>query len=382
MNALAPSITQLSPSSRARVRVAPASDPASGSVSPNAASARPATRSGSQRSFCSLGAEGQDRVDAEPHAGRQRDADRLVDPAELLDGDAQAGEVARRTRRTPRERRGRTARARPSSARARRGSGAARPTPPRAARSRPARSRGRTRRKSSCSLDSSNAIVLIPRRIPCYLYVKVKPSGASEPWAQLDATGRRGMAERLGDGRTWTIAELAEEFGVTHRTIRFYEDRGLVTPERMGTRRVYHPRDRVRLALVLRGKRLGFDLAEIARDRRHVRPGTRRGGPAAVPAGADRATAGRAGAAPAGHRRDARRARGRGATVPGGARRGRRGGRRNAANLLAVPRSVLVLNAGSSSVKYRLLEPGDRRSARRGHEERVEGRRRRRRARS
>jgi DNA-binding transcriptional MerR regulator len=67
------------------------------------------------------------------------------------------------------------------------------------------------------------------------------------------------------DQQTWSIAELAEEFGVTHRTIRFYEDRGLVTPERIGTRRVYHPRDRVRLALVLRGKRLGFDLAEIAR---------------------------------------------------------------------------------------------------------------------
>ncbi len=65
--------------------------------------------------------------------------------------------------------------------------------------------------------------------------------------------------------RTWTIAELAEEFAVTHRTIRFYEDRGLVTPERRGTQRVYHPRDRVRLALVLRGKRLGFDLAEIRR---------------------------------------------------------------------------------------------------------------------
>jgi DNA-binding transcriptional MerR regulator len=65
--------------------------------------------------------------------------------------------------------------------------------------------------------------------------------------------------------RTWSIAELAEEFGVTHRTIRFYEDRGLLTPERAGLRRVYHARDRVRLALVLRGKRLGFDLGEIAR---------------------------------------------------------------------------------------------------------------------
>ena len=65
--------------------------------------------------------------------------------------------------------------------------------------------------------------------------------------------------------RTYSIAELAEEFGVTHRTVRFYEDRGLITPERVGTRRVYHPRDRVRLGLVLRGKRLGFDLGEIAK---------------------------------------------------------------------------------------------------------------------
>jgi len=67
------------------------------------------------------------------------------------------------------------------------------------------------------------------------------------------------------EARTWTIAELAEEFGVTHRTIRFYEDRGLLTPQRRGTHRVYHPRDRVRLALVLRGKRLGFDLSQIRR---------------------------------------------------------------------------------------------------------------------
>ncbi len=63
--------------------------------------------------------------------------------------------------------------------------------------------------------------------------------------------------------RTWTITELAAEFGVTLRTIRFYEDRGLVTPERRGTLRVFHPRDRVRLALVLRGRRLGFSLAQI-----------------------------------------------------------------------------------------------------------------------
>ena len=66
------------------------------------------------------------------------------------------------------------------------------------------------------------------------------------------------------DAQTWSIAELAAEYDVTLRTIRFYEDRGLLTPERRGTVRVYHPRDRVRLGLILRGKRLGFTLDEIA----------------------------------------------------------------------------------------------------------------------
>lgn len=63
---------------------------------------------------------------------------------------------------------------------------------------------------------------------------------------------------------TWSIGELAEEFDTTLRTIRFYEDRGLITPERIGQRRIFHPRDRVRLQLILRGKRLGFTLDEIA----------------------------------------------------------------------------------------------------------------------
>jgi len=65
------------------------------------------------------------------------------------------------------------------------------------------------------------------------------------------------------DQRTWTIAQVAEEFGVTHRTVRYYEQQGLLSPERRGTTRVFHPRDRVRLALVLRGKRIGFDLDKI-----------------------------------------------------------------------------------------------------------------------
>ena len=67
----------------------------------------------------------------------------------------------------------------------------------------------------------------------------------------------------LGE-QTWTIAELAREYDVTHRTIRHYEDVGLIDPERRGTTRIFHNRDRIRLALILRGKRLGFSLDEIA----------------------------------------------------------------------------------------------------------------------
>lgn len=62
---------------------------------------------------------------------------------------------------------------------------------------------------------------------------------------------------------TFTISELAREFGVTTRTIRFYEDEGLLNPGREGTNRVFSQRDRVRLKLALRGKRLGFSIAEI-----------------------------------------------------------------------------------------------------------------------
>jgi DNA-binding transcriptional MerR regulator len=62
---------------------------------------------------------------------------------------------------------------------------------------------------------------------------------------------------------TWSITALAEEFGVTLRTIRHYEDVGLIAPERRGTTRLFHARDRIRLQLILRGKRLGFSLPEI-----------------------------------------------------------------------------------------------------------------------
>jgi DNA-binding transcriptional MerR regulator len=61
----------------------------------------------------------------------------------------------------------------------------------------------------------------------------------------------------------FTISELAREFDVTPRAIRFYEDQGLIAPRREGQRRVYTPRDRTRLKLTLRGKRLGLTLSEI-----------------------------------------------------------------------------------------------------------------------
>ncbi|HEY0295221.1 MAG TPA: MerR family DNA-binding transcriptional regulator [Bordetella sp.] len=62
---------------------------------------------------------------------------------------------------------------------------------------------------------------------------------------------------------TWTISELSREFEITPRTIRFYEDQGIVSPGREGRNRVYDARDRTRLKLALRGKRLGLQLAEI-----------------------------------------------------------------------------------------------------------------------
>ncbi len=71
------------------------------------------------------------------------------------------------------------------------------------------------------------------------------------------------MAEQPAARPQWSIAQIAEEFGVTHRTVRHYEELGLIAPERRGTQRVFHRRDRTRLGLILRGKRLGFPLEEI-----------------------------------------------------------------------------------------------------------------------
>ncbi len=69
--------------------------------------------------------------------------------------------------------------------------------------------------------------------------------------------------DREEGAKFYTIGDLAREFGVTLRTLRFYEDRGLLSPRRDGTARIYDARDRERLSVILKGKQLGFTLTEI-----------------------------------------------------------------------------------------------------------------------
>ncbi|MFG1344710.1 MerR family DNA-binding transcriptional regulator [Xanthobacter autotrophicus DSM 431] len=78
----------------------------------------------------------------------------------------------------------------------------------------------------------------------------------------MASTGKRGSAAALTD-TFFTVTELARDLAVTPRTIRFYEDKGLIAPRRAGTMRVYTKRDRARMSIILRGKRLGFSLREI-----------------------------------------------------------------------------------------------------------------------
>jgi len=77
--------------------------------------------------------------------------------------------------------------------------------------------------------------------------------------------GRTASPETANDADTggFTISDLAREFDVTLRTLRFYESRGLLAPARSGLTRIYSGRDRARLALILKGKQLGFTLVEI-----------------------------------------------------------------------------------------------------------------------
>lgn len=70
------------------------------------------------------------------------------------------------------------------------------------------------------------------------------------------------MSSAASHKKTYGIAELAQEFDITHRSIRFYEEHGMLSPQRRGQERVYSGKDRVALILILRGKRIGFSLAE------------------------------------------------------------------------------------------------------------------------
>jgi DNA-binding transcriptional MerR regulator len=79
----------------------------------------------------------------------------------------------------------------------------------------------------------------------------------------MTSTSRSNDVSRETDALTYTITELSQEFDITPRAIRFYEDMGLLTPSRDGRNRVYTLRDRTRLKLTLRGKRLGLSLQEI-----------------------------------------------------------------------------------------------------------------------
>lgn len=71
------------------------------------------------------------------------------------------------------------------------------------------------------------------------------------------------MNEAQGNEPLKSIAEAAEALGVTQRTLRFYEDKGLIAPQRVGTMRAYSKREMGRMQLILRGKRLGFSIREI-----------------------------------------------------------------------------------------------------------------------
>jgi len=79
----------------------------------------------------------------------------------------------------------------------------------------------------------------------------------------MSGTEAAGALAEARARRWFSISELAREFAITTRTIRFYEDEGMLAPLRRGRQRLYSQRERVRLKLILRGKRLGFSLAEI-----------------------------------------------------------------------------------------------------------------------
>jgi len=99
-----------------------------------------------------------------------------------------------------------------------------------------------------------------PRALSCFRnHVQFR-----DKYLVIDFDVRCGKPEQMTRETYIGITELTEEFGVSTRTLRFYEDRKLLSPFRRGRKRLYRPRDRIRLKLILRGKRLGISLDEIA----------------------------------------------------------------------------------------------------------------------
>jgi len=92
---------------------------------------------------------------------------------------------------------------------------------------------------------------------------KSRPAAPASPAGRPAAKRTLAAPRAAKETRAYTITELAQEFDITPRAIRFYEDVGLLTPARAGRNRVYTLRDRTRLKLTLRGKRLGLSLQEI-----------------------------------------------------------------------------------------------------------------------
>jgi len=83
-------------------------------------------------------------------------------------------------------------------------------------------------------------------------------------WVASASHDEAGNGAGQSDQTEFTITELAQEFGMTHRALRFYGSRGLLSPQRVGRRRVFSRADRDRLALIVKGKKLGFTLSEIS----------------------------------------------------------------------------------------------------------------------
>ncbi|MEZ5871626.1 MAG: MerR family DNA-binding transcriptional regulator [Nitratireductor sp.] len=84
-----------------------------------------------------------------------------------------------------------------------------------------------------------------------------------EQFSRLDQILQDYPSDEVGEKPVYRIGDLASEFGVTLRTLRFYEDRGLISPDREGSTRLYSPKDRSRLKVILLAKKVGFSLVEI-----------------------------------------------------------------------------------------------------------------------